>query len=103
MRNALSDVAKKEGIDDSPQSIFAFLIERVRANLHVVLCMSPLESPSGKNILCFINRNLKVHGLVKTYVEPLKNSSELKIKWGIEDNSKNFSYFSVKTVLMRRF
>ena len=45
MRNALSDVAKKEGIDDSPQSIFAFLIERVRANLHVVLCMSPVGEP----------------------------------------------------------
>ncbi|KAL3846382.1 hypothetical protein ACJMK2_017380 [Sinanodonta woodiana] len=42
VRNALSDIAKKEGIEDSPQSIFAFLIERVRANLHVVLCMSPV-------------------------------------------------------------
>lgn len=45
MRNALSDIAKKEGIDESPQSIFAFLIDRVRSNLHVVLCMSPVGEP----------------------------------------------------------
>ena len=45
MRNALSDEVKKEGIDDNPQSVFAFLIERVRANLHVVLCMSPVGEP----------------------------------------------------------
>ena len=48
MRNALSDIAKKEGIDDSPQSIFAFLIDRVRANLHIVLCMSPVGDLSGE-------------------------------------------------------
>ena len=38
----LSDIAKKEGIDDTPQNIFAFLIERVRNNLHVILGMSPV-------------------------------------------------------------
>lgn len=42
VRNALSDEVKKEGIDDNPQSVFTFLIDRVRANLHVVLCMSPV-------------------------------------------------------------
>ncbi|XP_053403796.1 dynein axonemal heavy chain 2-like isoform X5 [Mercenaria mercenaria] len=50
VRNALSDTAKKEGIDESPQSIFAFLIERVRANLHVVLCMSPVGEPFRNRI-----------------------------------------------------
>lgn len=45
MRNALVDTAKKEGVDESPQSIFAYLIDRVRANLHVVLCMSPVGEP----------------------------------------------------------
>ncbi|WAR21987.1 DYH2-like protein [Mya arenaria] len=50
VRNALSDEAKKEGIDDQPQSIFAFLIERVRANLHVVLCMSPVGEPFRNRI-----------------------------------------------------
>ncbi|ESP04959.1 hypothetical protein LOTGIDRAFT_184938 [Lottia gigantea] len=42
VRSALTDVVKKEGIDDTPQSVFSFLINRVRANLHVVLCMSPV-------------------------------------------------------------
>ncbi|KAK3095642.1 hypothetical protein FSP39_017066 [Pinctada imbricata] len=50
VRNALSDIAKKEGIDDSPQSIFAFLIDRVRANLHIVLCMSPVGEPFRNRI-----------------------------------------------------
>nr|XP_022345562.1 dynein heavy chain 2, axonemal-like isoform X2 [Crassostrea virginica] len=50
VRNALSDIAKKEGLDDSPQSIFAFLIERVRANMHIVLCMSPVGEPFRNRI-----------------------------------------------------
>lgn len=33
MRNALGDIAKKEGADDSPQSILAYLIERVQASM----------------------------------------------------------------------
>ena len=41
MRAALTDAAKKEGVDDTPQAIFSFLIERVRNNLHIVSCMSP--------------------------------------------------------------
>ena len=55
VRNALSDIAKKEGIDESPQSIFAFLIERVRANLHVVLCMSPVGEPFRYVVLAYKN------------------------------------------------
>ncbi|XP_046574741.1 LOW QUALITY PROTEIN: dynein axonemal heavy chain 2-like [Haliotis rubra] len=42
VRTALADVVKKEGIEDTVQSVFAFLVNRVRANLHVVLCMSPV-------------------------------------------------------------
>ncbi|KAK7102408.1 hypothetical protein V1264_020630 [Littorina saxatilis] len=42
VRTALSDDVKKAGIDDTAQSVFTFLIDRVRANLHVVLCMSPV-------------------------------------------------------------
>ena len=41
----MEDDAKKEGIDDTPDSMFAFLIERVRTNLHIVLCMSPVGDP----------------------------------------------------------
>ncbi|XP_059156869.1 dynein axonemal heavy chain 2-like isoform X2 [Physella acuta] len=42
VKNALMDDVKKLGLDESTQSVFNFLIDRVRANLHVVLCMSPI-------------------------------------------------------------
>ena len=42
VRAALADAAKKEGVDDTPQTISSFPIERVRNNLHIVLCMSPV-------------------------------------------------------------
>lgn len=50
VKTALSDIAKKEGIDDTAQAMFAFLIERVRANLRVVLCMSPVGEPFRNRI-----------------------------------------------------
>eukprot|EP00106_Octopus_bimaculoides_P014248 XP_014781690.1 PREDICTED: dynein heavy chain 2, axonemal-like [Octopus bimaculoides] len=50
VKNALSDLAKKEGLEDTPQSIFAFLIDRVRTNLHVVMCMSPVGEPFRNRI-----------------------------------------------------
>ncbi|KAL5004476.1 hypothetical protein ScPMuIL_017932 [Solemya velum] len=43
VRNALSDIAKKEGIDDTTQSIFAFLIDR---------------NFSSQNVLCNITSSL---------------------------------------------
>lgn len=45
VRTALADVCKKEGIEDTPAAVYAFLIERVRANLHIVLGMSPVGEP----------------------------------------------------------
>ena len=45
VRNALSADAKKNGIQDTPDAMFAYLVERVRNNLHVVLCMSPVGEP----------------------------------------------------------
>nr|XP_028557519.1 dynein heavy chain 2, axonemal isoform X1 [Podarcis muralis]XP_028557522.1 dynein heavy chain 2, axonemal isoform X1 [Podarcis muralis] len=39
------DAARTEGIQESQDSLFAFLIERVRNNLHVVLCLSPVGDP----------------------------------------------------------
>lgn len=50
VRNALADEVKKAGIEDTPQSVFAFLIDRVRNNLHVVLCMSPVGEPFRNRI-----------------------------------------------------
>lgn len=40
--NALADAARKDNVLQTPDSMFSYLIERVRNNLHVVLCMSPV-------------------------------------------------------------
>ena len=39
---SLRNVAKAEGIPDNRDSMMSFFINRVRANLHVVLCFSPV-------------------------------------------------------------
>ncbi|KAI4504209.1 hypothetical protein M0802_000680 [Mischocyttarus mexicanus] len=38
----LTKDARKAGIIPSTESIYSFLIERVRANMHMILCMSPI-------------------------------------------------------------
>ncbi|VDN98570.1 unnamed protein product [Rodentolepis nana] len=43
--NSIIDHARREGVDESPQSVYRYFIERVRANLHIVLCMSPIGEP----------------------------------------------------------
>eukprot|EP00795_Rhopilema_esculentum_P016694 gene16694-8141_t len=45
VRTALAPEAKNHNIPDTPENIFKFLIERVRSNLHVILCMSPVGDP----------------------------------------------------------
>uniref|UniRef100_A0A8C4Z8H0 Dynein, axonemal, heavy chain 2 n=1 Tax=Gadus morhua TaxID=8049 RepID=A0A8C4Z8H0_GADMO len=42
--------ARKNGVLETPDSMFAYLIERVRNNLHVVLCMSPVGEPFRNRI-----------------------------------------------------
>ena len=53
MKNGLSEDLKNENIDDTPQNVFKFLIERVRRNLHVILCMSPVGEAFRNNIRMF--------------------------------------------------
>ncbi|KAF1380471.1 hypothetical protein PFLUV_G00164080 [Perca fluviatilis] len=55
--NALSESARKDNVVETPDSLFSYLIERVRNNLHIVLCMSPVGEP-------FRNRLLQYPGLV---------------------------------------
>ena len=38
----LGPAAKKAGVPETSADIFRFFIDRVRNNLHVVLCMSPI-------------------------------------------------------------
>lgn len=45
LASVLDDIrpaAKKAGVVDTQDQLYAFLLERVRSNLHVVLCMSPI-------------------------------------------------------------
>ena len=42
IKNKLSKEATKAGISPTAEAIYLFLIQRVRANLHVILCMSPI-------------------------------------------------------------
>ncbi|CAH8498270.1 unnamed protein product [Heterobilharzia americana] len=53
VRQELVEAAKRDGVDESTQSIFRFFIERVRANLHIVLCMSPIGEPFRHRIRKF--------------------------------------------------
>ena len=45
VRNDLASETAKAGVTDTPDAVFSFLIERVRNNLHIILCMSPVGDP----------------------------------------------------------
>ncbi|KAK2862756.1 hypothetical protein Q5P01_002289 [Channa striata] len=49
--NSLSESARKDKVLETPDSLFSYLIERVRNNLHIVLCMSPVGEPFRNYIL----------------------------------------------------
>lgn len=42
VKNKLQDAAKKAGVIPTTETLYTFLIERVRKNMHIVLCMSPV-------------------------------------------------------------
>ena len=44
-KTALEADAKRDGVSDIGDAMFAYFIERVRSNLHIVLCMSPVGDP----------------------------------------------------------
>ncbi|KAM8972622.1 dynein axonemal heavy chain 2 [Pelodytes ibericus] len=50
IRNLLQEKARGENIPDTPETLYNFLIERVRNNLHIVLCMSPVGDPFRNRI-----------------------------------------------------
>uniref|UniRef100_A0A8C2ZK56 Dynein axonemal heavy chain 2 n=1 Tax=Cyclopterus lumpus TaxID=8103 RepID=A0A8C2ZK56_CYCLU len=49
--NALSESARNNNVTETPDSLFSYLIERVRNNLHIVLCMSPVGKSFRNRIL----------------------------------------------------
>ena len=56
VKQALAGPAKKDGVPDQNDAMFAYLIERVRNNLHIILCMSPVGDP----FRCACNINVHV-------------------------------------------
>ncbi|XP_043933259.1 dynein axonemal heavy chain 2 [Protopterus annectens] len=50
VQNLLSEAAKAEGIIETPDNMFNYMIERVRNNLHIVLCTSPVGDPFRNRI-----------------------------------------------------
>ncbi|XP_068440309.1 dynein axonemal heavy chain 2 [Clinocottus analis] len=49
--NALLESARKDHVPETPDSLFSYLTERVRNNLHIVLCMSPVGESFRNRIL----------------------------------------------------
>lgn len=45
IQTLISEQAKAEQLPQSSDSLFAYLIERVRNNLHIILCLSPVGDP----------------------------------------------------------
>ncbi|XP_011850123.1 PREDICTED: dynein heavy chain 2, axonemal [Mandrillus leucophaeus] len=45
IQSHIIDQARAEQVPESSDSLFAYLIERVRNNLHIVLCLSPVGDP----------------------------------------------------------
>lgn len=56
--NALSESARKDKVLETPHSLFSYLIERVRNNLHIVLCMSPVGEPFRYTLICLLRQTV---------------------------------------------
>ena len=50
VKNNLLKEAKKNGIEENNQAIYNFLLDRVKANLHLIVCMSPVGEPFRNRI-----------------------------------------------------
>lgn len=45
IQTQIIDQARADQVPESSDSLFAYLIERVRNNLHIILCLSPVGNP----------------------------------------------------------
>ena len=53
IRDGVRADAVKSGVDDTPDNLFAFFIERARENLHVVVAMSPIGESFRNRVRMF--------------------------------------------------
>lgn len=69
--SALSEFARKDNVVETPESLFSYLIERVRNNLHIVLCMSPVGEPFRYTQVVFLAAHcvlIRLHNLFLLYL-----------------------------------
>lgn len=45
IQTQIIEQARADQVPESSDSLFAYLIERVRNNLHIILCLSPVGNP----------------------------------------------------------
>ena len=53
LRDSVVDEAKKKGLDQTPDLLWNLFVERVRSNLHIVVCMSPVGDDFTRRIRMF--------------------------------------------------
>lgn len=74
----LTPSAKKDSVEISPLSLYRYFIERVRNNLHIVLCMSPVGE-------AFRNRMRQYPSLINcntiNYFTPWPQVSFVRTPW----------------------
>ena len=52
--------AKKEGAGETGEALYAFFLERVRTNLHVILCLSPIGEAFRERCRMFPGRSVNL-------------------------------------------
>jgi dynein heavy chain len=53
LRDSVASLAKKQGLDQTPDVLWGLFVERVRANMHIVVCMSPVGDDFTRRIRMF--------------------------------------------------
>lgn len=63
--------AKKEGAGETSEALYAFFLEKVRTNLHVILCLSPIGEAFRERCRMFPGKLLlqlrHAHGVITMY------------------------------------
>ena len=60
-----SESAIKDNVLETPESLFSYLMERVRNNLHIALCVSPVGEPLRYSLTWFLAAHCVLYELVQ--------------------------------------